>query len=391
MRKRKMLIICMAVVMIFTACEPMSTKEEKINGDELAKIEKKSPMEIGRHLMMNLSDNIKVDADITGINELIEYKASSFKCTLHTFDEIKSYKQLSDYFDIEEKDAEVEQTEDKLPNGNNMQIVNNTGNENAFDLQVRTVYVWGIDKSCINAATVGFGEDIFQWGVTDVEAYRNIVKEDVDLSFMKENEAEKISREFVENLGIELIEDRLCYAGTYQDYQYYIKQDKQISDYYASIGAVPENFTSSMDAYHFEFFQGYNEIPILQRESEIMPEGVFYIPSRCKILYDSSGIIDFEIATMFDIEKETISEKKKIIDIATILTKFKESMNGVITNGDISIAEIGLAYLPILCDSNNMEYEADPTWYIIYDLPDSFEGGGTRKMNLYNAYTGDSL
>ena len=38
MRKRKMLIICMAVVMIFTACEPMSTKEEKINGDELAKI-----------------------------------------------------------------------------------------------------------------------------------------------------------------------------------------------------------------------------------------------------------------------------------------------------------------------------------------------------------------
>lgn len=28
-------------------------------------------------------------------------------------------------------------------------------------------------------------------GVTDVEAYRNIVKEDVDLSFMKENEAEK--------------------------------------------------------------------------------------------------------------------------------------------------------------------------------------------------------
>ena len=36
-----MLIICMAVVMIFTACEPMSTKEEKINGDELAKIEKK--------------------------------------------------------------------------------------------------------------------------------------------------------------------------------------------------------------------------------------------------------------------------------------------------------------------------------------------------------------
>ena len=112
-------------------------------------------------------------------------------------------------------------------------------------------------------------------GVTDVEAYRNIVKEDVDLSFMKENEAEKISREFVENLGIELIEDRLCYAGTYQDYQYYIKQDKQISDYYASIGAVPENFTSSMDAYHFEFFQGYNEIPILQRESEIMPEGVF--------------------------------------------------------------------------------------------------------------------
>lgn len=43
-------------------------------------------------------------------------------------------------------------------------------------------------------------------------------------------------------------------------------------------------------------------------------------------------------------------------------------MNGVITNGDISIAEIGLAYLPILCDSNNMEYEADPTWYIIYDL-----------------------
>ena len=47
--KRKMLIICMAVVMIFTACEPMSTKEEKINGDELAKIEKKSPMEIGRH------------------------------------------------------------------------------------------------------------------------------------------------------------------------------------------------------------------------------------------------------------------------------------------------------------------------------------------------------
>lgn len=148
-------------------------------------------MEIGRHLMMNLSDNIKVDADITGINELSEYKASSFKCTLHTFDEIKSYKQLSDYFDIEEKDAEVEQTEDKLPNGNNMQIVNNTGNENAFDLQVRTVYVWGIDKSCINAATVGFGEDIFQWGVTDVEAYRNIVKEDVDLSFMKENEAEK--------------------------------------------------------------------------------------------------------------------------------------------------------------------------------------------------------
>ena len=97
--------------------------------------------------MMNLSDNIKVDADITGINELSEYKASSFKCTLHTFDEIKSYKQLSDYFDIEEKDAEVEQTENKLPNGNNMQIVNNTGNENAFDLQVRTVYVWGIDKS----------------------------------------------------------------------------------------------------------------------------------------------------------------------------------------------------------------------------------------------------
>ena len=31
----------MAVVMIFTACEPMSTKEEKINGDELAKIEKR--------------------------------------------------------------------------------------------------------------------------------------------------------------------------------------------------------------------------------------------------------------------------------------------------------------------------------------------------------------
>lgn len=64
---------------------------------------KKSPMEIGRHLMMNLSDNIKVDADITGINELSEYKASSFKCTLHTFDEIKSYKQLSDYLILKKR------------------------------------------------------------------------------------------------------------------------------------------------------------------------------------------------------------------------------------------------------------------------------------------------
>ena len=55
----------------------------------------------------------------------------------------------------------------------------------------------------------------------------------------------------------------------------------------------------------------------------------------------------------------------------------------------ISIKQIGLSYLPILKNAKNLEFDAVPVWYLIYDDKLAEMVSGERKIATYHAATGE--
>lgn len=94
---------------------------------------------------------------------------------------------------------------------------------------------------------------------------------------------------------------------------------------------------------------------------------------------------------MYDMIPDSVGEDKEICDLSTIIENFSDNMDGVITDKEVTVKEIGLAYVPILSDADSLTYHATPFWYVIYDQPNSIDGNITREMKVYDAYSGENI
>ena len=64
---------CALMAVLVTACEPMSKEKEQIKTESLSKVDTSVPKNVEKHLKMEITDNIKLDADIVGLTDLEEY------------------------------------------------------------------------------------------------------------------------------------------------------------------------------------------------------------------------------------------------------------------------------------------------------------------------------
>ena len=389
-KNRKIMMTCALMAVLVTACEPMSKKKEQINIESLAQIDTSVPKNVEKHLKMEITDNIKIDADIVGLTDLEEYKLPEYDCTLHCFDESEILDLLCDYYQIDGSEQDLQLTEEKLPNGEpvrRIEYIDQTGNS---AIQVRTTYAWGKISNPLNAIDVEFDQNFYDLAINGLTSYKESVSKDIDLKFMTIDDAESKAREFVESMGVDLIDDRNCYSATYEDFAKHIDQHPLVQQQYKDIGITSSQFDESMDAYHFDFLQGYRNVSIMQYSVDSI-EGTFFIPSSCRVVYDSTGIVGFEVTSMYDMIPDSVGEDKEICDLSTIIGNFSDNMDGVITDGEVTVKEIGLAYVPILSDADSLTYHTIPVWYVIYDQPNSIDGNITREMKVYDAYSGENI
>lgn len=385
------MMTCALMAVLVTACEPMSKEKEQIKTESLSKVDTSVPKNVEKHLKMEITDNIKLDADIVGLTDLEEYKLPEYDCTLHCFDEIQTFNYLCDYFQLDNGGEEILSTEESLPNGESIKKIENRDESDSLVLQARTTYAWGENNKQFNANVVGFSEDFDYLIPGDMLMYKDFVPQDKDLSFMEMEEAESKSREFVENMGVELIDYRKCYSATYKEFTKYVEDAEIYKQPCSEYGMTTSDFNESMDAYRFDFYIGYRNVPILKYETNPPIDGTFDLSNACSVVYDSSGIISFEVTSMYDMIPDSVGEDKEICDLSTIIENFSDNMDGVITDKEVTVKEIGLAYVPILSDADSLTYHATPFWYVIYDQPNSIDGNITREMKVYDAYSGENI
>ncbi len=389
-RNQKIMMTCALMAVLVTACEPMSKKKEQINTESLAQIDTSVPKNVEKHLKMEITDSIKLDADIVGLTDLEEYKLPEYDCTLHCFDETQTFNYLCDYYQVDNGGEELLSTEESLPNGESIKKIESIEETEGTSFQVRTTYAWGKTNTHLNATDVEFDQNFYDLAINGLTSYEESVSKDIDLKFMTIDDAESKAREFVESMGVDLIDDRNCYSATYEDFAKHIDQHPLVQQQYKDIGITSSQFDESMDAYHFDFLQGYRNVSIMQYSVDSI-EGTYIIPSSCRVVYDSSGIVGFEVTSMYDMIPDSVGEDKEICDLSTIIENFSNNMDGVITDGEVTVKEIGLAYVPILSDSDSLTYHTIPVWYVIYDQPNSIDGNITREMKVYDAYSGENI
>ncbi len=410
MMKRKLiqlLSMCMCIAMI-VGCAPMndrdlvdnnSTEAIKKKGEwneEINKLKSYKPADLPEHINIDVSNSILIDADISVSRDLDEYQVLGLKLKLHLFDVDndldKVLKLMGNPKVVKREKGESEETlpDEKTKLRSNAAYLNETS---FVQIRDSRVMICALDNTpyTVSSGVSGYYNNLFS--IPD-DIAGTLYKEDKELGFMKVEQAKKDAEKFFEKVGADNICNLKCFSCDKESIQ------EEVNDSLADMknagrdeSEIPQidKVTTKDEGYYIVAQQGYNGVPYLPVQADLSISNTFTIyGTRMELLLTENGIIDATIDDLFQAEEH--GQKYEIVSVGDILETFIELHNDETSTVKSIVKNVGLYYLPVLKDKENMCFNAYPVYCVIYDLPSADNAGFvTREFNIFDAVTGERI
>lgn len=391
MKKKKIWIVTLIGIMsMCSGCNPMS-KDNSVSsteyGDDASVLQAKSPAELP-DTYESSSDSIVFDAKLYIPDEMKDYKAKDIYLKRHVFDKTACNNILLEILgNPTVTTREAIDSDDVLDNGQSL-----TGEHIQIDddtyVQTRDTYLmmYHATDTYKKRSRLALAES---WLVGEGLDY---LDKDLDLDFDTVGNAEKNAKSIFEKLGIVDISEReTCYSCTADS------MNKIVSLHLDDFGTNTENneeaatkFTKEDEGYLIQFTQAYHGIPIIKYPMDTELVGsVWNVYGEFSAECDMNGLESISAYNAYDFVKD--GKEQDIKPISDMVENFKEDMKSTVVDDPITVTEIGISYLPILQDKDNMVFHTVPVWYFQYNLPSDTNNQykGYKKVKIYDAVTGE--
>lgn len=378
-------ILVLLAAISLSACTPTERQvtEQAEETEALEKWKDKMPKDMPERITLKLSEGVEVDAFLEVSGELVEWKTEELIIIGHLLDEKKCLDDLLELLgNPKVKQREHVIKEDTLEDGTPLTCDSAYLGKDKV-VQARNLYflanlspenIWHKDNFIIQP------DDTF-----------DKVEKNKELSIGRYDEICKKLEEFLEKQEIKNVLNPTIYSFTPKLLQKYA--DKCYQEY-MSAGLEKDaqryhvNYTEDDGEYLIRYTQGYKGIPydyLSLVENDV--DGTSYISGTdMSVFYGKQGITMIKSGRFYDMKQ--VGEEKRILSLYEILKKFRDSHKRE-ADKMISIKQIGLSYLPILKNAKNLEFDAVPVWYLIYDDKLAEMVSGERKIATYHAATGE--
>lgn len=347
---------------------------------QLEKLSKVSPKEMPDELHLTISKGLELDAKLDISKELSDYSVDELTLTRHVFDQKKCVDQTLEFLgNPKVTNRKKRNSEECLENGTEIQTETANFSKDAY-VQGRDLYFSAVlpDRIRFDAGTDESTPD------NPIER----AEENKELAFEKVDVIDQKMQAFFKKVGVKGVLEPEVFSFSKKALQSWaddrykesmdagLKEDAKLYDF---------DFTEQDEYYYLRYRQGHEGIPYYYYGDmdETVTGTYLNIPSVLEVTYGTKGVANLGVNGIFDTKK--IEKKVEIQTFSEILQTFIDTYSSNTANSKITVKKIGLSYVPMVTDTDSLEFKATPVWYFLYNL------GDTREHKIYNAVTGEIL
>lgn len=370
MNIKTVFLVFSLLAVILAGCGKEQEKKENMAGStSLGQKQENTPEKQMSEIKDVLSSGIVVDAKI----EVPEALGAGNLPIYSAFTRKMEFKKFNDLF---MKDKKIVEKNDGISEGN-------MGNEVykyyiAEDGSTLT-YNGGI---FLNYSDARFTDIYVDYEIEDKERE----KLERDFSFETRKDAAKKIENVFQELGVEVYSEYQCYALDYkwiQEKNPYLDEEKSI------------NWNDEMNCYLFRYLGAVDQMPMTNQIRDV--QGQFTPATNIFVAYSKDGIVQIEIANLFQIEGK--KEEIDIISIDDMLSLLDNKYNSIILEGKYNVTKIRFEYVPLNTPEDGI-YHLVPAWrvYIEHEIetPDKSKSNNLETVViptqvLFNAADGTEI
>lgn len=373
----------------------MTANEEEVDEFKslVAELKEVQPNRADSHIVLEGTNSFCIDAEIHISEELESYSLGNLTMYRQVFkDEDKeSIMQM-----IIEEFAWGEELLEKASYRVKDEMFENGELETALSLFIDEYKSVIVQSRGISVSNGSLGERYRGWGIgieneiqEDPDYYKLLTETNEELEFASMQTITTNINALMQKLGIEYQCESEVYSFSLNQLENRIANDKK---FYEDIGLTYDDNQANVgkheEAYCVILLQGANGVPLFPHEMSPGVTNSTFVGSLSSVLYSAKGIEDINIRNLYDIETE--GEKQCIYSLGEILEIYYNE-RAKETAAKEKIIKIGLYYLPVCVDEEQLKFEAKPIWYILSDVEYGTLNNTFREWTVYDAVTGEEL
>ena len=346
------------------------------------------------HINKKLTAGVEVDADVNILSSVDLENLSIFKAKLI----IQDYEKIKNMF-LMDKEIIEEQTD-----------------ENSLESLTNSIYKYYKTRDdftlSLHGADIHFGGEL-GGKISNLSYYMGENKlTGQDLGFKNIKDAQIEIEEIINELGIDVIQDPLCYSIDYatlasgcesfnamvSGFRDSIREENPEQSF--NIEGLESIYVDKEDECYIFIYQILNEgMPISIYSNGVFGDGSFTSGTDVRVIYSAEGIVSFRMNYQFE-NTEIISQNQKGITADQALDLLDKKYNTIILEGEYLVNDIVFEYVPMPEDGSSSNYILVPAWrFLVIHTTEQMgkenaaETVLTEMSNyvVFNAITGEEI
>ena len=394
----KYIIMLIFITSLLASCKG----ENKINNPDESSVSQEDQSDNLQHKSSNnnnhinkkLTAGVEVDADVNILSSVDLENLSIFKAKLI----IQDYEKIKNMF-LMDKEIIEEQTD-----------------ENSLESLTNSIYKYYKTRDdftlSLHGADIHFGGEL-GGKISNLSYYmgeNKLTGQDLGFKNIKESQIE--IEEIINELGIDVIQDPLCYSidyatlasgcesfnATMNEIRDSIREEKPEQSF--NIEGLESIYVDKEDECYIFIYQILNEgMPISIYSNGVFGDGSFTPGTDVRVIYSAEGIVSFQMNYQFE-NTEIISQNQKGITADQALDLLDKKYNTIILEGEYLVNDIVFEYVPMPDDGSSSNYILVPAWrFLVIHTTEQMgkenaaETVLTEMSNyvVFNAITGEEI
>ncbi len=356
--RKPMLVIAAVLCIMLTACAsveeaPVSSAASPASSESVNSAvasPKTSAGSAANHIKNQLTENLSVDADITGNAKVAEI----FTAKYHSVDTNLLLKTLFSKKAIKKHDNAQGIDDYQATDGSYLN--NSLGSFGYSDS----------NKPNIHYAFFMDSHDVDDYNVNQFSTNSNFSFE------TRESAMDKI-RKVLATLGVNADGEFTCYSldhkTLHEQQDAYVKRqeaDQAMAKYFKSdlkAGRIKlqQTWTENDDCYFLIFHPEINGIPLTRQIHGSADNGTEVDGTDITAIYDKNGIVDLKVNYLYD-KTGVAKNSTSLLDSEKALKTIRNKFNAIVSSTPTTVKKMSLEYVPVLEDKSRKNFRLTPAW-----------------------------